>query len=172
MGIGLKLLKLIEASNTNANELANKINVSPQTIYSMIKRDSKKADIEVLLKIADFFGVSAEYFVYDNTPKNPSNSITREEMDYIVQYRSLDDEGRETIMLTIEREARRTKQIRETQARMLAYQEKLEKISRPTVSNTVEFAQHDVNAAHERTDIKITDEMQKHDNDIMDDENF
>lgn len=29
-----------------------------------------------------------------------------------------------------------------------------------------------VNAAHERTDIEITDEMRKHDDDIMDDDNF
>lgn len=28
------------------------------------------------------------------------------------------------------------------------------------------------NAAHERTDIDVTDEMRKHDDDIMDDENF
>lgn len=27
-------------------------------------------------------------------------------------------------------------------------------------------------AAHERTDLKVTDEMRKHDDDIMDDENF
>ena len=68
MGIGSKLTKLLEANNTNANELATKIDVSPQTIYSIIKRDSKKADIEVLLKIADTFGVTAEYFVYDEKP--------------------------------------------------------------------------------------------------------
>jgi len=29
-----------------------------------------------------------------------------------------------------------------------------------------------LNAAHERTDIEVTDEMRKHDDDIMDDENF
>ena len=29
-----------------------------------------------------------------------------------------------------------------------------------------------VNAAHERTDIEVTDEMKKHDDDIMNDENF
>ena len=29
-----------------------------------------------------------------------------------------------------------------------------------------------VNAAHTRTDIQITDEMRKHDNDIMDDDYF
>lgn len=29
-----------------------------------------------------------------------------------------------------------------------------------------------INAAHERTDLEVTDEMRKHDDDIMDDENF
>ena len=29
-----------------------------------------------------------------------------------------------------------------------------------------------VNAAHERTDIEVTDEMRQHDDDIMNDENF
>lgn len=63
MGIGRKLSQLLEANNTNPNELAKRVGVAPTTIYSIIKRDSKKADIEVLLKIADIFGVTAEYFV-------------------------------------------------------------------------------------------------------------
>ncbi len=63
MGIGSKLSELMEANGTNANELAKKIGVSPQTIYSIIKRDSKKADIEVLSKIAGILGVNIEYFV-------------------------------------------------------------------------------------------------------------
>lgn len=69
MGIGSKLSDLMDARGTNANELAKKIGVSPQTIYSIIKRDSKKADIEVLSKIASIFGVSMEYFIEEkNTP--------------------------------------------------------------------------------------------------------
>ena len=66
MGIGRKLSILLDANNTNPSELAKKVGVSPQTIYSIIKRDSKKADIEVLLKIADIFGVTVEYFVDEN----------------------------------------------------------------------------------------------------------
>lgn len=31
---------------------------------------------------------------------------------------------------------------------------------------------YELNAAHERTDIEVTDEMRKHDDDIMDDDNF
>lgn len=42
MGIGTKLSELIEANGTNPNELAKKIGVAPTTIYSIIKRDSKK----------------------------------------------------------------------------------------------------------------------------------
>lgn len=91
MGIGKKLEQLLEANNMNANELARKINVSPQTIYSMIKRDSKKADIEVLLKIADIFGVDAEYFVYEH--KSPvlaahfsGDEYTEDELDEIKQF--------------------------------------------------------------------------------------
>lgn len=92
MGIGSKLSKLLDANGSNANELANKIGVSPQTIYSMIKRDSKKADIDVLLKIADTFGVNAEYFVDDeDTPRTiaahfDGSEYTEEELEKIKEY--------------------------------------------------------------------------------------
>ena len=78
MGIGSKLSELMEANGTNANELAKKIGVSPQTIYSIIKRDSKKADIEVLSKIAGILGVNIEYF--DGT------EYTEEELNEIRQF--------------------------------------------------------------------------------------
>lgn len=92
MGIGSKLAKLIEANGTNANELAKRVGVSTQTIYSIIKRDSKKADIEVLLKIADILGVTVEYFVdEDSKPVTiaahfDGNEYTEEELDEIRQF--------------------------------------------------------------------------------------
>lgn len=91
MGIGSKLEKLLDTNNMNANELAKKVGVSPQTIYSIIKRDSKKADIEVLLKIADIFGVTAEYFAYDDHPQTiaahfDGDEYTEEELDEIKRF--------------------------------------------------------------------------------------
>lgn len=68
MGIGIKLDKLLKERGTNANELAQQINVSAQTIYSMIKRDSKKADIDVLVRISKVLGVDPEYFCEDSIP--------------------------------------------------------------------------------------------------------
>lgn len=92
MGIGSKLSELMEANHTNANELAKKLDVSPQTIYSLIKRDSKKADIEMLSRIADVLGVTLEYFV--NETDEPvtiaahfdGTEFTEEELEEIRQY--------------------------------------------------------------------------------------
>ena len=92
MGIGTKLSELMEANGTTANELAKKIGVSPQTIYSMIKRDSKKADIEVLSKIAAIFGISMEYFIEEkNMPLTMAahfdgTEYTEEELEEIRQF--------------------------------------------------------------------------------------
>lgn len=71
MGIGAKLDELLKQQGSNANELAQKVNVSPQTIYSMIKRDSKKADIEVLIRISKELGVDPEYFCDDTIELKP-----------------------------------------------------------------------------------------------------
>lgn len=70
MGIGKKLDIIMKEQGTNANELAQKIGVAPTTIYSMIKRDSKKADIEVLIKISKELGVEPEYFCDDSISIN------------------------------------------------------------------------------------------------------
>lgn len=92
MGIGSKMNELMQEKNMNANELANKIGVAPTTIYSMIKRDSKKADIEVLIRIAKELGVSVEYF---SDELNASTTIaahfdgdeyTEEELEEIRQF--------------------------------------------------------------------------------------
>lgn len=92
MGIGNKLSKLLELNNMNPNELARKVGVAPTTIYSMIKRDSKKADIEVLLKIADILGVTVEYFVDEESKPITlaahfdGDEYTKEELDEIRQF--------------------------------------------------------------------------------------
>lgn len=73
MGIGIKLDRLMKDRGTNANELAQKLGIAPTTIYSMIKRDSKKADIEILIKLSRELGVDPEYFCDDSAPvKEPA----------------------------------------------------------------------------------------------------
>lgn len=84
MGLGKNLSELIDKKNTNPNELASSIGVSAQTIYSMIKRDSKKADIEVLIKIASALNVSVDTLLdYDCSisSKQGHLSILQEKYD-------------------------------------------------------------------------------------------
>ena len=73
MGIGTKLTALMKEQNTNANELAQKAGVPAQTIYSLIRRDASKVDIDSLIKIARALGVTADYFGSDDVaPPRPS----------------------------------------------------------------------------------------------------
>ena len=69
MGIGNKLDTLLKERNMSASELARKVGVAPTTIYSIIQRNNKKVDIDVLLNISDVLGVDVDYF--RDTPKKP-----------------------------------------------------------------------------------------------------
>lgn len=65
MGIKNRLVELMEDKGTNANELAQKINVSPSTIYSIMQRDSNRIDIDLILKISHALGVTADELLQD-----------------------------------------------------------------------------------------------------------
>ena len=62
MGIGDKLQQLISQKNTNVNELSVQAKVSPSTLYSIIKRNNTKVDIDILIRISNILGVPVEFF--------------------------------------------------------------------------------------------------------------
>ncbi|HJB19857.1 MAG TPA: helix-turn-helix domain-containing protein [Candidatus Bariatricus faecipullorum] len=93
MGIGNKLSDLLKERNMTVTELSRRINVAPTTIYSIIQRNNKKVDIDVLLDIADVLGVTAEYF--RDSPKSEPTTLaahfdgdefTEDELDEIRQF--------------------------------------------------------------------------------------
>lgn len=94
MGIGNKLTQIMKEQNTNANELATKSGVPAQTIYSLIRRDATKVDIDSLIKIARALGVSAEYFCSDELQSAPQtiaahfdgDEYTEEELEKIKEF--------------------------------------------------------------------------------------
>lgn len=96
MGIGSKLTKLMKEQHTNANELSNKADVPAQTIYSLIRRDASKVDIDSLIKIAHALGVTAEYFCSDEVAKTitiaahkDGENFTADELEKIEEYKKL-----------------------------------------------------------------------------------
>lgn len=152
MGIGSKLDKILKEKNISAIELARTINVAPSTIYSIIQRDNKKIDIQVLFDIAHALGVDAEYFAEKNE-KNfvthahdmmliHANPETKEEVQILFEIKGLSDSGKK---------------------RVSEYAKKLREI---------EEADFELNAAHTRTDIKVEEGADISENHIMDDDNF
>ena len=87
MGIGSILSALIEEKGSNVNKVAQEASISPQTLYSMIRRDSMKVDIEVLIRVCRVLDVPVEY-VYNKY---------KGETKLIKKYRALDDNGRATV---------------------------------------------------------------------------
>lgn len=101
MGIGKVLSDLIEQKKTNANEIAKLANVPAQTLYSMIRRDSMKVDIDVLIKVSQALGVDVEYFynkyVNGELTSKFNEKLTIQEQSHIKKYRALDEGGRQTV---------------------------------------------------------------------------
>jgi len=94
MGIGNKLNDLLKQNDMTVTELSRRVNVAPTTIYSIIQRNNKKVDIDVLLDIADVLGVDAEYFRDSEKPvtiaaHKGGENFTPEELQKIEEYKKL-----------------------------------------------------------------------------------
>lgn len=110
MGIGKTLQQLLQARNSNVNEVATATGVSPSTLYSIIKRDSMSANIEDLYKVAHYLGVSLDYFYETRNVALPigAGKLSPEEHSLLQKYRLLDSYSKETVLLLIDRENSRT----------------------------------------------------------------
>ena len=101
--------------------------------------------------------VDANYLFQDAVKiKNQQNDVTLAEYDYIKKYRDLDDHGREMVDFTLTKEWERSTAEKNTG--------KVIPLAAPAASAL------DPNAAHAISGASAAD--QKHDDDIMDDENF
>ena len=94
MGIGNKLSDLLKQNDMTVTELSRRVHVAPTTIYSIIQRNNKKVDIDVLLDIADVLGVDAEYFRDSEKPvtiaaHKDGENFTLEELQKIEEYKKL-----------------------------------------------------------------------------------
>lgn len=95
MGIGAKLQKAIDNKRTNVNEIAKRANVNPSVLYSIIRRDSKSVDINVLITIASILGVPVEYFS-DNYVESNTNEklLMQNERNLLFDFRKLNSTGK------------------------------------------------------------------------------
>ena len=105
MGIGIRLDELMKEKGTNANELANKIGATPSTIYSIIKRDSNRVDIDIIIKIAHALDMTADDFLSNDTETDIDIfKPTAKETEFIKKYRLLDAYGSKAVDGVLETE--------------------------------------------------------------------
>lgn len=114
MSIGQKLKHLIEIRQTNVNKLAKSAQVSPQTIYGIIKRDNTKVDIRILQALAHELNTTLEYFATGQI-----DATTIEEQELIGSYQRLDPYGRKAVRAIAEVEHQRVQSMQSTESQVI-----------------------------------------------------
>ena len=98
---GSTLKEVLDGQGVSVSELARRLEISPQTLYSMIKRDSQKVDFDLMLRICRELDVPMERFSEDTeTPDMPDIR----EWDLVRRYRRLDEPGRYVADVVIDAE--------------------------------------------------------------------
>lgn len=98
MGIGKVLQDILNENGMNANELSDLISVPTSTIYSIIKRDNSKVDIEILLKICKGLNVDINRFYREYLKDKKQEIYTNPEKEIIKQYRQLSTRQQSAVM--------------------------------------------------------------------------
>lgn len=155
--IGKTLKELREKANFTQKQAYEYIGVA-QSTFSSWETGKAEPPTETLLKLCQLYKVDdiLSAFGYDGYNEDGSLSLNMYEIDIIEKYRTLDTHGKEMVDFTLDKEYERCAE---------------PKAQRPDISKQ-RYTVPEINAAHERTDIKITDEMKQYDDDIMDDDDF
>ncbi|NLD16632.1 MAG: helix-turn-helix transcriptional regulator [Tissierellia bacterium] len=81
MSFGKQLAKILAEKGTNANELSKKIGVPASTIYSMINRNSKRTDVDILVKIADALDMTIDELLGVTSKQTPQTIAAHSDHD-------------------------------------------------------------------------------------------
>lgn len=65
MGIGMNLREALDERDMTVAELSRKSGISTNTLYAIIRRDSKKVNTDILEKICNSTGISIFELMYD-----------------------------------------------------------------------------------------------------------
>ncbi|MCR5404313.1 MAG: helix-turn-helix transcriptional regulator [Butyrivibrio sp.] len=103
MGIKNRLTSLLDERSMNTNELAQRINVTPSTLYSLLQRDSNRIDIDLIMKISHALGITADELLTDEIsqltePAASSAPVDVQKAQLLKYYELLNEEGRNRLI--------------------------------------------------------------------------
>ena len=147
MTFGEKLKQARTDAGLKQSELAKIIGTTNTTISNWEKGVSKP-DLDMLSYICGALKVRASYFLQ---PILPDDGVSIPEFNLIKKYRTLDPHGKDMVDTVLDKEYARCESIKKAEVIQLADRSYL-----------------DPEAAHDRTDIDVTPDLVKKDDDIMD----
>lgn len=161
MGIGKRIKEARESKGLTQNELGELVGVTGSAITNYEKETSHPKE-PVMYKLLEVLKVDANYLFQDviNIPV-PQTSLTPAEIKHIEKYRTLDPTGQSHVDTVLDWEAARSADILQKDARITDLETELANVTPDPAAL--------LNAAHERTDIPVTEEMKQADDDIMND---
>ena len=166
MTFGKRLRASRNAKGFTQKQLADKIGAKHNSISDW-ENDKNKPDPDTIELLCGVLEITPNYLLNTN-----SEDFSPLEKEIIKKYRALDEHGKELVDTILDKEYTRNIDI------VVKADGKediiIEKNTPPAerLRKTLQHIQKLPVAAHERTDVEITEEMIKHDDDIMDDENF
>lgn len=149
--LGERIKAARESKGYLQSDLAKLIGVKSSGVISNWEKDLNKPDAEKIVKICEVLNVSAS-FLLNYYGKSAFECAPSEQL-LIEKFRSLDEHGKDMVDMVLAKEYERCENLKKEQpgkVTMLPERSYLEPV-----------------AAHERTDIPITDEMKNHDDDLM-----
>lgn len=160
MSFGSRLKEKREALGITQPQLAKMLNVSKGAIGNW-ETDINSPRATLLYDLFDILHCDANYLFQDETKDLYKDEATPDEFEKIIKkYRALDAHGREMVDFTLEKEYERSRKLFLNEDIDIKYHPSM------VAESGVEYG---INAAHGRTDIDTTEEMNQHDNDIMND---
>lgn len=159
------MLKYFRArENLSQSELAKRIGVSTSTI-SMYEAGNREPDFETEEKIADFFNTDLNTLRGRDVEPHVSYIVSGQDYRFDIEIAKSNDIAAQRLFLAYYNFL--SKLNNEGKQKVFEYASDLAQNPKYTAATNITLQ-----AAHERTDIQVTDEIRKHDNDIMDDDKF
>lgn len=148
---------LIDRLRTARNEcglkqqdVAEQMGIKANTISNW-EKGRTEPDIDSFVKLCEIYRIDCAALLSDVYAfKRIHNDISLSEYDNIKKYRSLDPHGKDMVDTVLDKEYDRCKSIKKAEITPLPDRSYLDPV-----------------AAHERTDIEVTDEMRQHDDELM-----
>ena len=101
---GSVLKEILAEQGISVSELARRIDIPKQTLYSMVNRNNQKVDFDLMMHICSELNVPVERMCEDvNMPSLPDN----DEWRLVSRYRRLTEQGRSLVDLVIDHELAR-----------------------------------------------------------------